>query len=120
LQIPAVRSGKFQYSYYDDVMKASHMTIYISLGSLSREAFENMDTIEVRDKKAVKLIESLGGKLIALYYTLGRYDFVAIVDMPSKESLVKFLSILGKFGTIRTETLETIPTDLIYKVAKEI
>ncbi|MDD1656402.1 MAG: GYD domain-containing protein [Methanomicrobiales archaeon] len=79
-----------------------------------------MDTIEVRDKKAVKLIESLGGKLIALYYTLGRYDFVAIVDMPSKESLVKFLSILGKFGTIRTETLETIPTDLIYKVAKEI
>jgi uncharacterized protein with GYD domain len=96
------------------------MTIYISLGKLQREAFEKSDSIEERDKKAKQIIESLGGKMISLYYTFGQYDFVVIIDMPSKENLVKFLSIVAKHGTVRTETLETIPADMFYKIAKEV
>jgi len=96
------------------------MTIYVMLGNLKSDAFQTIDDIEERDRKAVKIMESLGGKIIALYYTFGQYDFVVIFDMPSKESLVKFLSIIGKFGTVRTETLETIPADILYKISKEI
>jgi uncharacterized protein with GYD domain len=96
------------------------MTIYVSLGNLKSTAFEKFDSIEDRDKKAKKIIESLGGKMIALYYTFGRYDFVAIVDMPSKENMVKFISIIAKFGTVQTETLETVSPDIIYKIAKEV
>ncbi len=96
------------------------MTIYISLGNLQRAAFEHLGSIEERDRKAKQIIESLGGKMISLFYTFGQYDFVVIVDMPSKESLVKFLSIVAKHGTVRTETLEAIPADMIYKIAKEV
>jgi uncharacterized protein with GYD domain len=96
------------------------MTIYISLGNLSRDAFQKLDNLEERDRKAKKLIEDLGGKLISLHYTFGRYDFVLMMDMPSKESLVKFLTILGKYGTVRTETLETIPAEMLYKIGKEV
>jgi len=90
------------------------------LGNLKSSAFEKFDNIEERDQKAKKVVESLGGKMISLFYTFGRYDFVVIIDMPSKESLVKFLSILAKFGTVRTETLETISPDIMYKIAKEV
>ncbi len=96
------------------------MTIYVMLGELKSTAFEKFDSMEKRDRKARKVVESLGGKILSLYYTFGRYDFVVILDMPSKESLVKFLAIVAKFGTVRTETLETIPADLMYKTAKEI
>lgn len=96
------------------------MTIYVMLGTLKHAAFENLNGIEERDKKAARLIESLGGKLITLYYTFGMYDFIAIIDMPSKENMVKFLAVVGKFGTVRTETLETIPADMFYKIAKEV
>ncbi len=96
------------------------MTIYISLGTLERAAFENFASIEDRDRKAKKIIESLGGKLIAQYYTFGEYDFVVIVDMPSKENLVKLLSIIAKFGTVHTKTLETIPAEMVYKISKEV
>jgi len=94
------------------------MPVYVMLGNLKQAAFENLSRIEERDEKAVTVIESLGGKLVALYYTLGQYDFVAIIDMPSKEKLVKLLAILGKFGTVRTETFETIPTAMLYNIAK--
>jgi uncharacterized protein with GYD domain len=96
------------------------MTIYVMLGNLKSSAFEKFDNIEERDKKAKKVVESLGGKMISLFYTFGRYDFVVIIDMPSKESLVKFLAILAKFGTVQTETLETISPDVLYKIAQEI
>jgi len=96
------------------------MTIYVMLGNLNSSAFEKFDSIEERDKKAKKVIESLGGKMISLFYTFGRYDFVVIIDMPTKESLVTFLSIIAKFGTVRTETLETISPDIMYKIAKEV
>jgi len=74
------------------------MTIYVMLGNLKSAAFEKMDSLEERDMKAKKVVESLGGKMLSLYYTFGRYDFVVV----------------------RTETLETIPADLMYKIAKEI
>jgi uncharacterized protein with GYD domain len=96
------------------------MTIYVMLGNLKGAAFEKFDGIAERDQKARKIVESLGGKMLYLYYTFGRYDFVVILDMPSKESLVKFLAIVAKFGTVRTETLETIPAEMMYKIAKEI
>jgi uncharacterized protein with GYD domain len=96
------------------------MTIYISLGNLKKETFDNIGSIEEGDRKAKQVIESLGGKILCMYYTFGRYDFVAVIDMPSKESVVKFLSIVGKHGTVRTETLEAIPAEMIYKIAKEI
>jgi uncharacterized protein with GYD domain len=96
------------------------MTIYVTLGNLKSSAFEKFDSIEERDQKAKKIIESLGGKMISLFYTFGRYDFVAIIDMPTKESVVKFLAIVAKFGTVQTETLETISPDMFYKIAQEI
>lgn len=96
------------------------MPAYIMLGSLTHAAFDTLDTIDERDKKAATIIESLGGKLISLYYTLGQYDFVLIFEMPSKEVLVRFLAIMGKYGTVRTETMETIPAKILYTVGKEI
>ncbi len=96
------------------------MPVYIMLGNLTHAAFDELGSIDTRDKKAKKIIESLGGKLISLYYTLGQYDFVVIFDMPDKEKLVKFLTIVGKFGTVRTETMETIPNTMLYKIAKEV
>ena len=96
------------------------MTIYVMLGNLKSAAFEKFAGIEDRDRKAAKIVESLGGEMISLYYTFGIYDFVVIIDMPSKENMVKFLSIVSKFGTVRTHTLETIPADMFYKIAKEV
>jgi uncharacterized protein with GYD domain len=90
------------------------------LGNLTHAAFDKLDSIDERDKKAAAIIESFGGKLISLYYTLGQYDFVVIFEMPTKEMLVKFLAIVGKFGTVRTETMETIPRSMLYKISKEI
>ena len=38
------------------------MTLYVMLGNLKKAAFEKFDSLEARDMKAKKVIESLGEK----------------------------------------------------------
>ena len=49
-----------------------------------------------------------GSKLLSLYYTMGRFDWVAVVEGPDIESAMKALFTFGMGGTNRTETLVAI------------
>ncbi len=95
------------------------MPTFIILGKLTQKAIENAKEIAERDAKGEQVIKAAGGKLLAHYYTLGRYDFVAVVDLPSPESLVKVLIELGKWGTVSTESMLAMLPEQVHKVAKE-
>ncbi len=95
------------------------MPTFVILGKLTQKAIEDAKGIAERDAKAEQIIKAAGGKLISLYYTLGRYDFVAVIDMPSPESLVKVIVGIGKWGTVSTESMTAILPEHIYRVAKE-
>jgi uncharacterized protein with GYD domain len=94
------------------------MPIFIVLGKLTQKAIENAKEIAERDLKGEQIVKEAGGKLLAHYYTLGRYDFVIIVDMPSTEALAKVLLEAGKWGTITTETMTALLPEQIYKAFK--
>ena len=41
-----------------------------------------------------------------IYFTIGEYDFVAIVNMPDETSMLRLLYRMGKIGDVRTKTLK--------------
>ncbi len=96
------------------------MAIFIVLGSLTQEGITKIKDSPQRFKAAEKLADSLGGKIKEFYYTMGRYDFVAITESPSYEAMMKALFILGSTGAIRTETLQAIPMDDAVNIIKEL
>ncbi len=51
------------------------------------------------------MVEKVGGKM-QLYYTLGEYDFVMVVEVPSDEAMVATVARLGSMGNVRTKTLK--------------
>jgi len=90
------------------------MPTYVILGRLTHKAIGNAKGIAERDAEGERIIRAAGGKLLAHYYTFGRYDFVAIVDAPSEEAMVRILVEIGKWGTVSTETLTAMPPKLVY------
>jgi len=52
-----------------------------------------------------RVIEQSGGKM-QLYYTLGEYDFVMIIEVPNDETIMRILLWLGSLGNVRTKTLK--------------
>lgn len=110
---------KFAIDLYTFESLQKDMTVYVVLGKLTQEAIKNIKGMAERDLKGEQIIKAAGGKLLAHYYTFGRYDFVAIVELPSTEALAKILIELGKWGTITTETMSALLPDQIYKAARE-
>jgi len=94
--------------------------VYIILGKLTQKAIEQMKCFAERDARGEEIVRELGGKVLANYYTLGRYDFVIMVDLPSEEAMVKLLLEVGKWGTTKTETLTGMPPELVYRAVAEI
>lgn len=44
-----------------------------------------------------------------LYYTIGEYDIVIIVEVPNDEAVIKVSLQLGSLGNVRTQTLKACP-----------
>jgi uncharacterized protein with GYD domain len=93
------------------------MPLFIVLGKLTDKAIEKMKEARERDEKAKQIIQSAGGSLISLYYTIGRYDFVAIVDLPSAEILAGVIIQVSQWGTVSTETMTALLPEQMYKMA---
>ena len=52
---------------------------------------------ENREKAVADLMEKAGGKLHALYFTFGEYDFLSISEAPSEEVMASALIAVAAF-----------------------
>jgi uncharacterized protein with GYD domain len=92
---------------------------FIVLGNFTEQGIKNIKDISKRDESARLMIEEAGGKM-QLFYTLGEYDFIAIVELPKDEDVVKFLFQVGSLGNVRTKTLKAWNESEISNIASQI
>jgi uncharacterized protein with GYD domain len=85
------------------------MPAFIVLGKFTQKGIESMKDSPERLEAARKVAKSAGGEIKEFYYTMGRYDFVAVCEGPDVESMMRSLFIISRAGAIRTETLPATP-----------
>jgi uncharacterized protein with GYD domain len=64
-----------------------------------------VDSLPDRVEQVNKRVADLGGKVVANYVTMGRFDQVAITEAPDDETAAKLLLIVAGRGNATTETL---------------
>ena len=75
------------------------------LGTWTDQGIRKVKEAPKRIESTHRMIEQSGGKM-QLYYTLGEYDFVMIVEVPNDEAMMKILLWLGSLGNVRTKTMK--------------
>ncbi len=84
------------------------MPTYVMFTKLTEEG-RKRDRIGAGSKEINKgpneFIESLGGKVLHQYALLGPYDFVNILDVPSKEVVIKIAMEVNAMGLATTVTM---------------
>ena len=65
------------------------------------------DTID-RYHQSQALIESMGGKVETLLWTVGGYDLIVVTEAPDDETLSAILLTLARAGNLRTQTLRAL------------
>jgi uncharacterized protein with GYD domain len=84
------------------------METYIILGNFTGQGIAKIKDSPSRIEAARKAMEAAGGKMVAWYLTMGRYDFVVISQAPNAKAAAAVLLATGAQGTVRTETLQAL------------
>ncbi len=87
------------------------MPTYIMLANLTPEGVQTVKNNPQRIEEVNREVEQLGAKVTAQWATLGRFDFLSIVQAPDEQTMARVSLELGSRGTVRYETLAAIPAD---------
>ena len=81
------------------------MPFYVSLIRWTDQGRAKVDSLPDRVEQVNKRVADLGGKVIANYVTMGRFDQIAITEAPDDETAAKLLLVVAGRGNAITETL---------------
>jgi uncharacterized protein with GYD domain len=87
------------------------MATFVVLGKWTEHGSKDYASATDRARANAKAAAAMGGRIVATYWCLGEYDFVAIVEAPSDESMVVGSLIAGSQGTIKTATMRAFTVD---------
>ncbi len=95
------------------------MQKYILLGNWTDHGRKTFLEIPERIEITKKIIEELKGS-IDFFFTMGEYDFIAIIAMPDEESMVKYLLKAYQARYITFKTLRAWKDTEFAKMVSEL
>ena len=81
------------------------MSSFVVLGNWTDQGIKKIKEAPERIKETHSMVEKSGGKM-QLFYTLGKYDFVMILEAPNDDAVMAILLCLGSMGNVRTMTMK--------------
>ncbi len=61
--------------------------------------------------EAGRILEAHGAKRLSTWATLGRYDFIVVLEAPDDKTMMQISAKIGALGGAHVETLAAIPSD---------
>jgi uncharacterized protein with GYD domain len=81
------------------------MAHFVMLGRWTAQGVKDYASTVDRSEKADALLASMGGRLVGIWWTLGKQDFVAVIEAPDDATAMAFLLKLGVQGNVETTTM---------------
>jgi len=91
------------------------MATFISLVNFTDQGIRNVKDSPDRYEAFKALAEKVGGKVKGVYYTMGHYDMVLIVEGSDEAAMTAMLKV-GSLGNVRTETLRGFSVEEMKKI----
>jgi uncharacterized protein with GYD domain len=96
------------------------MATYVVLAQFTDQGIRTIKNSPQRASQVAEMAKSFGCEMKEVYWTLGKYDIVAIMDAKDEQSLYAFGYSLGSAGNVRTQTLRAFTKDEIGKVISRL
>lgn len=87
------------------------MAKYIALASFTEQGIRSVKDTVKRADAVREAARKYGCEMSQIYWTLGSYDLVTIIDAQDESSATAFAMAIGSAGNIRTQTLRAFSRD---------
>ena len=91
------------------------MATFISLLNFTEQGIRNIKNSPDRNEAFRAMAENLGVTVKDVYYTVGHYDVVAVME-GSDEAVTTALLKVGSLGNVRTDTLRGFSLEDMKKI----
>jgi uncharacterized protein with GYD domain len=81
------------------------MATYVVLAQFTDQGIRAVKNSAQRASQAAEMARSFGCEMKEIYWTLGSYDIVTVIEAADEQSFMQFGLALGSAGNIRTQTL---------------
>ena len=95
------------------------MPVYVTLFRSTTEGTKGLKDTQRYFEEGQKDVGEAGGKILAAYALLGRYDYIYITEFPDQKSAMKALMRTAVKGRVSPETLVAIPLEEFLQSVKE-
>jgi uncharacterized protein with GYD domain len=95
------------------------MATFVSLVNWTEQGIANFRDTPKRAAAFTELIGKYGGTVNSIWWTLGPYDIVAVVEVPDDETMTAAALELGSLGNVRTTTLRAFGRTEIETIIKK-
>ncbi len=87
------------------------MPLYILMTTLTPQGVQTLRSNPSRLREVNRDVEELGAKLLHQWATLGRFDFLNVIEAPDETTVAKVSIALGARGSAKMETVVAMPID---------
>ncbi len=96
------------------------MATYILLMNFTDQGIRNVKQSPKRGKAAIAASEKLGIKTKDIYWTMGAYDLVSIVDAANDEAMTTLALSVSSQGNVRTQTMRAYSANEMGKILANV
>lgn len=92
------------------------MATYIMLGSFTDQGIRAVKDTTKRAEAIRGIGQKVGVTVKDIYWTMGQYDAVVLVEAPDEASVTAFSLSVGTLGNVRYQTLRAFTADEMGKI----
>jgi len=96
------------------------MPTYVTLYKWTGQGVKDVKNVPARFQAAKKLVESMGGKILGLYATMGKYDVVAVSEGPSDEVATAAALSIALKGNVKSLTMRAFTESEFAEILKQV
>jgi uncharacterized protein with GYD domain len=96
------------------------MPTYVSLLNWTQLGEKHVKDTRKREAAFAKSAQKLGVKVIAAYWTLGRYDGVLLFEAPDDETATAAALSLASQGNVSTQTMRAFTAEEMEKIVAKL
>lgn len=87
------------------------MATYIALANFTDQGIRSVKDSTKRADAVQAAAAKFGAEMTQIYWTLGQYDLVAIIEAPGDASAAAFAVAIGSAGNVRLQTMRAFNKD---------
>jgi uncharacterized protein with GYD domain len=94
------------------------MSAYIVLGNFTEQGVKNVKETVNRARAANQAHQAAGVRFIGVWWTLGPYDAVIVIEAPDDETVTRLLLAMGMQGNARTVTMRAFSEEEMERIVQ--